>query len=636
MRSIRDEKEAGTAGSRPPPAALASEGPGWQTWVRSEEAGDSPEGRLARLGAALGPLRRVQAALAERLRASRAWERLCYARLGDYARERLGVSSRQVQELARVDRALAELPALERALLENALPWSKVRLVARVASPEDEAAWIERARAVSTRGLEDEVRALGGSSADGNSGNSGDAGNAGHAGDAEPQRRVAQRCTPAVRERWEWTHEVAERVAGRRLCGADALEIVAAEASSTIPIDPAFAGWLDEPVPPIRPASGGSAAATPGCARRARALEPPPELVALARGLDDADAHEIDRRLRQAIRLEQTLDTAIAALLRKVVSPDYEWRGSFHTLARYAREQLGMSPSKARALLRLERAADVCPALRRAYRSGRISWVKAQCLLPLLLLDVEGAWRPAWVAWAQRVTVRRLEADVARALLLRAGHRRGWQRCLFHPERARDPIPPDERQMCAPGVDPDATAEIEWRLPWSTAALFRAVRETIRTRLQARAGRAVSDGEAFDALLDCALRAWTAREPGARRPDPVFERDGWRCAVPGCSSRANLHDHHIRFRSAGGSDEPENRVTLCAFHHQRCVHTGLLRVTGRAPDELTFELGVRPDGPPLARYRCGDVALPEPEAHGEARSETHGEAHEKGAPEMAA
>ena len=143
---------------------------------------------------------------------------------------------------------------------------------------------------------------------------------------------------------------------------------------------------------------------------------------------------------------------------------DYEWSGGYQALADHARDQLGMSPRKARALLRLERAGDVCPELREAYRSGRLSWVKAQCLLPLLLLDLEGEWRPAWIDWAARVTLRRLAADVERALLLRAGHSRAWQRCKFHPERARDPIPPGERQLCAHDVDLEATQELGWRL----------------------------------------------------------------------------------------------------------------------------------------------------------------------------
>jgi hypothetical protein len=311
-----------------------------------------------------------------------------------------------------------------------------------------------------------------------------------------------------------------------------------------------------------------------------------------------------------AVRLEQTLDAAIAPLLRVVTSAEYEWRGDYCALPTYAREQLGMSVSKARALLRLERATEVCPELRDAYRSGRLSWVKAHCLLPLLLLDLPGEWRPVWVAWAERVTVRRLEADVERALLLRAGHSRAWARCQLDPERAQDPIPSEARQMCAPDIDTEATQRLAWRVPYQVAALFCAVRETLRSRLGAERGRFIHDGEVLGAMLDCALLAWTLRDPQARRPDPVVERDGYRCAVPGCTSRRNLHDHHLRFRSAGGSDAPANRITLCAFHHQRCLHVGLMRIRGRAPDGLLFELGLRRDAPPLVRYRSGDLALP--------------------------
>ena len=75
----------------------------------SDEAGPA-EDRLAQLAGAVGPLRRVLAAIAERLLATEAHARLCYARVGDYARERAGLSVRQLQELARVHRAFAERP----------------------------------------------------------------------------------------------------------------------------------------------------------------------------------------------------------------------------------------------------------------------------------------------------------------------------------------------------------------------------------------------------------------------------------------------------------------------------------------------------------------------------------------------
>jgi hypothetical protein len=251
-----------------------------------------------------------------------------------------------------------------------------------------------------------------------------------------------------------------------------------------------------------------------------------------------------------------------------------------------------MSASKARALVRLERGAELCPELREAHRSGRLSWVKARCLLPLLLLDLPGQWRAVWVGWAERVTVRRLERDVERALLLRAGHDAAWHRCKFDPERAQDPIPSHEQQLCAHDFDLEATEVLEWRVPRDVAALFSA----LRTRLS------------FEAMLDHALVSWLMRDPAARRPDPVIERDGYRCLVPGCSSRRNLHDHHIAFRSAGGSGDPANRVTLCAFHHLRCLHAGRMRIRGLAPEALVFELALRPRGAPLARYRSGDVA----------------------------
>jgi hypothetical protein len=402
------------------------------------------------------------------------------------------------------------------------------------------------------------------------------------------------------------------------------------------------------------------------------------EVAVLLRELEDADAFELDRRLRRAVYLEQVLDATLAPLLRRMRegggdgggdsgghgSSRLEWRCARSSLSASACEALGMSTRKVRALLRIERAGDVCPSLRRAYRDGRLSWVKAQCLLPLLMLDrhddgapdeaapkgaapkgaapegrseIEGEWRAAWVGWAQRVTVRRLTEDVERALLLRAVQGRVWRQRRDHPETVLDPIPAGERQLCAPGVDTEATERLAWWVPVEVALLFTGVRETLRRRLVAEAEAEVepeteasaktnertpvSDGEVFEALLDEALRAWTLREPGARRPNPVIERDGYRCAVPGCSSRRNLQDHHIVFRSVGGSHAPWNRVTLCAFHHLRGVHTGRLGVQGQAPERLVFELGLRDrqdrddygerndEGPALVVYRSGDVMM---------------------------
>ena len=145
--------------------------------------------------------------------------------------------------------------------------------------------------------------------------------------------------------------------------------------------------------------------------------------------------------------------------------------------------------------------------------------------------------------------------------------------------------------------------------PPEVVRFFRAVLCTVRRRMEKQTGRLPTEGEALGVMLDHALASWDADGRVASR-HKVFARDGWRCAVPGCSSMRNLHDHHIRFRSAQGSNALENRVTLCAFHHLRGVHAGLLRCTGRAPDDLRWEMGIRPGAPALLAYRSGDIQVP--------------------------
>jgi 5-methylcytosine-specific restriction endonuclease McrA len=57
----------------------------------------------------------------------------------------------------------------------------------------------------------------------------------------------------------------------------------------------------------------------------------------------------------------------------------------------------------------------------------------------------------------------------------------------------------------------------------------------------------------------------------------VFIRDGWKCVNPSCRSRENLTPHHIKYKSKGGPDSPENLVTLCIFCHNS-LHDGKLKI----------------------------------------------------------
>ncbi len=64
-------------------------------------------------------------------------------------------------------------------------------------------------------------------------------------------------------------------------------------------------------------------------------------------------------------------------------------------------------------------------------------------------------------------------------------------------------------------------------------------------------------------------KAGSAIPPRTRRY--VIHRDGG-CTADGCVSRYRLQPHHILERSHGGSDDPDNLVTLCWFHHHVVVH----------------------------------------------------------------
>jgi hypothetical protein len=83
--------------------------------------------------------------------------------------------------------------------------------------------------------------------------------------------------------------------------------------------------------------------------------------------------------------------------------------------------------------------------------------------------------------------------------------------------------------------------------------------------------------QGLERLLRHVTAEWDARP---RHRDPIFERDGWRCVVPACTSRRNLHDHHLLFRSRGGGNARDNRITVCVWHHLHGLDGGRVRAWG--------------------------------------------------------
>ncbi|HET6201729.1 MAG TPA: HNH endonuclease signature motif containing protein [Planctomycetota bacterium] len=117
----------------------------------------SPEQVDARLRQAHRARRTAERALAFYLKEvsdRRLFEAFGYASILHYARDAAELTNRQTRELLRVAEALETLPLLARAYGSAALPWSSVREICRVATPETEAKWIEEASRLSCRAVE--------------------------------------------------------------------------------------------------------------------------------------------------------------------------------------------------------------------------------------------------------------------------------------------------------------------------------------------------------------------------------------------------------------------------------------------------------------------------------------------------
>ncbi|MEA2625549.1 MAG: hypothetical protein QOD06_1594 [Candidatus Binatota bacterium] len=578
--------------------------------------------------------------LLELLRTKDGLDDLGFVRLGDYARERLGISGSEADALRRVAGRLRGLPSIARSFEQGAISWTKVRLLAVVARPETEGMWIEIARGSTVRELEGLVR--GGDSAPATL-----APAAHHVAaaeieciheddgteiDGEPRVRFRMRVPGPVWLLFRRVVELARSVCGASVPTWKGVEAIAAEATSGVAQQTSSGDPGDDAAPRREGARRSVGVLPDSCFRSDRAPLPAPipdgvaarlgvagadlaeampdDVDRLAAGADHVDSFELDRRMRQIVRSYQRIDwrcgRLLAILLRNRHLLSEIGFGSFEL---YVQERLGISIRKARALVSLARQSEELPALGRAYREGALSWVRAMTVVPLVRRSDEAVTRQ-WIERARRVTVRRLADEVGWAVEMRAigGH------------GAETPCPPPfgaaldrlEREVqtrmeeafpaawpvasanaCEP-PRPAASYPLEFSGPASVVALFR---QTIIAWSQL--------GEPPWVAL-CRLLVHVASEwerQGRRARDRILTRDRYRCLVPACSSRTNLHVHHFVFRSAGGGDEADNLGAVCEAHHRRGIHAGKVRARGEAPHDIVWELGVRPGKAPLATLR---------------------------------
>ncbi len=349
------------------------------------------------------------------------------------------------------------------------------------------------------------------------------------------------------------------------------------------------------------------------------------------------DPWDLDTHLRGLIRLRQSLAWRQGRLLAVVATHHLHEELDSDSFAEWCGATLGISPRRARYLISLDRRIRRLPQIADAYRRGLISWCQARHLIRIATPETESRW----IRCARQVTVRRLEEAIAQAEVEAVGTPPGPSPGPgsssgpgLSPSPGSSPNPGPNpglspspspgarpgatngatsnplRHMCAPthsfddrpncGANERIDHQIRFWAPTDVAGLWSEALAACRLG----ANRHLADWQCLIIMIDAMRRTWDApADRGWKRRYRIFERDGWRCCVPGCTSRANLNEHHIVFRSRGGGSYDKNLVTLCVGHHQRGIHDGLIRCTGTAPDDLWWELGVRSSGPPLLRCR---------------------------------
>ncbi len=557
--------------------------------------------RLAQLGRGVGAMRfRIGEGLSK-LEALGGIQALGFPTLESYAREALGRSGRWGADARALARRLERLPALRVALVSGALTTSMVELVARVATPDDDAEWAERARNMTVRGLRVLLKAE-------------------RLVEVEDDTTVPRSTLTLQVDRVEaWAFERAramvEAVGATR--GDGVIEAMLAEGLGELM---ARDGDIDLPS-----GIGGTDDTRAERAELARLREqreaaaesvPPEELDAVAVAIDEAifgeDVASVDGALRAQAHELARRDVELAKLARLAAELEL-WRVfRFASFDHYCRERIGLSPSSVATRMALARRVESLPEVERALVTGRIGYEAAT-----LVARVAGTTTvSAWVERAAERTVKHLREEVDAVELV----------CRIEDRDARRVGPPDEDTLAEvleveraalglvagqtsgqmsdqtfrqSGQGPGQMSGTSQQAGDSEVTSIELPMTTLRLSLSDDLARFWSGLERVHAGMDptesfvaflvrSVTKSWAGTVAGGGAYSDIYLRDRWRCASPICRSR-NVQPHHIVFRSHGGGEQPGNLVSICTKCHLELVHLGKLRVSGDAEVRLRWQ-----------------------------------------------
>ncbi len=501
-----------------------------------DEAGLLVDGLLVRVARGCGALDVVIGEGLASLRVGDRALRLGYSSVGDYAEDRLGINASTADKMARLAIALRDRPVLRAAVWRGEVSARKADAILPVARGIAEEAWVRRAPGETVRALKVAVKAAIG----------------GEPEEDERWERASVGISSEARAKLDEALSLAGKVLGATTPKWQRLEAICCEYLGAHPeADDGGVngeGLSRETIESLQELKAGLEHEM----QKWDFLENVP-LVAAPEGNvgPECSPQLIDEELRRLVGLRDEWDEVfghLAMLLRLTGL----WRDmGFVSFAHYCAERLQMAERTVAQRASLARSFYFLPGLRKAMRDGRLSYEKAR----LVASCADDSTVEDWIRRAEGMTCVALRREIQAA---------------------------EERQMCARG---DLDLCVPARVGTLLAAACRAVRKV--------EGRWLRPGECLGRLAEHFIETWKeALKERNTVQKRVLARDRWCCQVPGCS-RAAAHVHHIIPRSAGGTDDEWNLVSLCAAHHLHGVHMGWVHVSGRAPGALVWELGER-------------------------------------------
>lgn len=304
---------------------------------------------------------------------------------------------------------------------------------------------------------------------------------------------------------------------------------------------------------------------------------------------DHLSSAELDERLENAVVQNTESEKLICGYLRAVRERGVFREFGFINIYDYAAERFGFAERKTRYLLALAKKLQELPKIRAALTEGKIGWCKASRIASRATRDNETMWLDSALSLSVRELDRRIKdgTDSLASMLhfwATESQRAAWENSL---ELCR--------RMVGANISPGEALELmagEFFATYAHNLAEDEVDEAEAPTQKHEEAAAVTPSPKVVEERVCPENRKELPTPLNLVSDDAFtrrvlERDGYACQYPGCSARKHLHAHHIVFRSRGGTNDPGNGVTLCAFHH-RMLHGELIKVSGRAPEQLEW------------------------------------------------